>query len=60
MDFGGPGPATALQEPIQMWDDGHAGQLMAGQDSASSGAVSRSLGRLKRSISNAIDKLKRK
>lgn len=46
-----------------MWDDGNAeriGQLMAGQESSSLGAVSRSLGRLKRSLSSAVDKLKGK
>ena len=44
-----------------MWDDGNAnrmGKLLAGQESASSGAVNRSLRRLKRSISSAVDKLK--
>lgn len=41
--------------------DGNAdriGQLMAGPESASSGAASRSFGRLRRSISNAVGKLK--
>lgn len=46
-----------------MWDDGNAGmigQLMAGQESASTGAVSRSFGGLRRSISSAVGKLKGK
>ena len=46
-----------------MWDDGNAvgiGQLMVGLGSTPSGAVSRSLGRLKRSISSTVNKLKGK
>ena len=44
-----------------MWDDGNAnrmGKLLADQESASSRVITRSLRRLKRSISSAVDKLK--
>lgn len=46
-----------------MWDDGHAdrmGQLITGQTSGSSGVTFGSLGKLKRSISSAVDRLKGK
>lgn len=62
-DARGPGPSRTLQERIRMWDDGNAeriGQVMNGRKSGSSAVASRSFGNLKRSISNAIDKLKGK
>ena len=46
-----------------MWDDGNADrieQLMSGKKPGSSAVASRSFGKLKRSISNAVDKLKGK
>lgn len=58
-DARGPGPARKLQERILMWDDGNAdriGQVIYGRKSSAVG--SRSFGKLKRSISNAVDKLK--
>lgn len=62
-DSRGPGPARTLQERILMWDDGNAdriGQVMNGMKSGSSAVASRSFGKLKRSISNAVEKLKGK
>ena len=46
-----------------MWDDGNADamrQPMSDQERATAGSVSRSLAKWKRSISKALDKLKRK
>ena len=46
-----------------MWDDGNADairQLMSDQERATSGTVSRSFAKWKRSLSKALDKLKRK
>lgn len=46
-----------------MWDDGNADTirpLMSDQERGTSGTVSRSLAKWKRSLSKALDKLKRK
>ena len=47
-----------------MWDDGNADafrqQLMSDHERATAGAVSRSLVKWKKSLSKALDKLKRK
>ena len=63
-EVGGSGSASTLQERIQMWDDGNAerlGQIVTGcQESTSSGTLSRSLGRLKRSLGSTIDRFKGK
>ena len=50
-------------EIIQMWDDGNADRielLLSGKKLGSSAVASRSFGKLKWSISNAVDKLKGK
>ena len=46
-----------------MWDDGNADRMMnrvVVKESASLGTLARSLGRLKRSLSNAADRLRGK
>lgn len=46
-----------------MWDDGNAdriGQLLSGKKPGPSAVASQSLGKYKRSISKAVDKLKGK
>lgn len=60
-DLWASGPAITFQERAQMWDDGNADairQLKSDQERATSGTVSRSLAKWKRSLSKALDKLK--
>ena len=61
-DLGAPGPPTTLQERIQMWDDGNAdriGQLLGDKKPENPPAVAcQSLGKMKRLISSAVNKMK--